>query len=163
GLGDDWKAALAQVKEQHVPPGQQDDLVAAQSREMLAFLDDHQLVTVPPLCRDTFRFTMIDEGVQKTLPYAAYGGPEVLVALPPPRDGQGPQAAEHARQQRALLAHRHAPRARPRPPPAGLHGPALRHAARLRVHALPRRGLVALLGAAPVGPRLGAGPRGPPR
>ena len=82
GLHDDWKAALAQVKEQHVPPGQQDDLVAAQSREILAFLDDHQLVTVPPLCRDTFRFTMIDEGVQKTLPYAAYGGQEMLVAYP---------------------------------------------------------------------------------
>jgi uncharacterized protein (DUF885 family) len=82
GLRDDWKAALAQVKEQHVPPGQQDDLVAAQAREILAFLDDHQLVTVPPLCRDTFRFTMIDEGVQKTLPYAAYGGQEMLVAYP---------------------------------------------------------------------------------
>src|SRR6185503_2186456 len=82
GLGDDWKAALAQVKDQHVPPGQQDDLVAAQSREMLDFLDRNDLVTVPPLCRDTFRFTMIDEGVQKTLPYAAYGGQEMLVAYP---------------------------------------------------------------------------------
>jgi Bacterial protein of unknown function (DUF885) len=82
GLGEDWKAALAQVKELHVSPGEQDDLAAAQAQEMLAFLDEHQLVTVPPLCRDTFRFTMIDEGVQKTLPYAAYGGQEMLVAYP---------------------------------------------------------------------------------
>ena len=82
GFGEDWKAALAKVKEQHVPPGTQDDLVHGQAREMLDFLDRNDLVTVPPLCRDTYRFTMIDETVQKTLPYAAYGGQEMLVAYP---------------------------------------------------------------------------------
>jgi uncharacterized protein (DUF885 family) len=49
---------------------------------MQAFLDEHQLVTVPPLCRDTYRFTMLDENGQKTLPYAAYGGQQMLVAYP---------------------------------------------------------------------------------
>jgi len=82
GLGEDWKTALARVKEQHVVPGTQDDLVAGQARDILAFLDDHQLVTVPPLCRETYRFTMLDENAQKTLPYAAYGGQEMLVAYP---------------------------------------------------------------------------------
>lgn len=82
GLGEDWKAALAKVKELHVAPGAQDALVAGQAAEALRFLDEHELVTVPALCRDTYRFTMIDEGVQKTLPYAAYGGQEMLVAYP---------------------------------------------------------------------------------
>jgi uncharacterized protein (DUF885 family) len=82
GLGDDWKAALAKVKEQHVAPGTQDALVHDLSQEMQAFLDSHQLVTVPPLCRDTYRFTMLDENGQKTLPYAAYGGQQMLVAYP---------------------------------------------------------------------------------
>ena len=82
GHGEDWQAALAAVKELHVPPGAQDDLVRGQALEAIAFLDTHELVTVPPLCRDTFRFTMIDEGKQKTLPFAAYGGQEMLVAFP---------------------------------------------------------------------------------
>ncbi|MBM3986243.1 MAG: DUF885 domain-containing protein, partial [Planctomycetes bacterium] len=82
GHGEDWRAALAAVKDLHVAPGAQDDLVRGQALEAIAFLDAHDLVTVPPLCRDTFRFTMIDEGTQKTLPFAAYGGQEMLVAFP---------------------------------------------------------------------------------
>lgn len=82
GHGDDWQTALAAVKDLHVAPGAQDDLVRGQALEAIAFLDARDLVTVPPLCRDTFRFTMIDEGTQKTLPFAAYGGQEMLVAFP---------------------------------------------------------------------------------
>lgn len=82
GLGDDWRAALERVKDLHVAPGAQDDLVRGQALEALDFLDARGLVTVPPLCRDTFRFTMLDEGAQKTLPFAAYGGQEMLVAFP---------------------------------------------------------------------------------
>jgi uncharacterized protein (DUF885 family) len=82
GHGEDWRAALAAVKDLHVAPGAQDDLVRGQALEAIAFLDARDLVSVPPLCRDTFRFTMIDEGTQKTLPFAAYGGQEMLVAFP---------------------------------------------------------------------------------
>ena len=82
GSGEDWKAALEKVKADHVPPGEQDALVAAQAREAIAFLEEHDLVTIPPLCRETWRVRMIDEGTQKTLPYAAYGGQDMLVAYP---------------------------------------------------------------------------------
>ena len=82
GLGTDWKAALTQVKENHVEPGEQDALVAAQAREAIAFLDEHDLVTIPPLCRETWRVRMIDRETQRTLPYAAYGGQDMLVAYP---------------------------------------------------------------------------------
>jgi uncharacterized protein (DUF885 family) len=82
GHGDDWRAALEQVKRAWLPPGQQDDLVAAQAREMIAWLDDRQLVTIPQLCRETWRVKMLDKRAQRTLPFAAYGGQKMLVAYP---------------------------------------------------------------------------------
>ncbi len=82
GHGDDWRAALAAVKELHVEPGEQDALVAAQAREMIAWLKERDLVTIPELCEETWRVRMIDERTQRTLPFAAYGGQEMLVAFP---------------------------------------------------------------------------------
>lgn len=80
GHGDDWQAALAEVKSRHVPPGEQDELVIKQAREAIAFCDEHELVTIPQLCRDTWRLTMLSPQQQRVLPYAAYGGQEMLVA-----------------------------------------------------------------------------------
>jgi hypothetical protein len=80
GLGDDWKAALAKVKLQFVAPGKQDDFVAEQARAAIQFVRDHQLVTVPPLCEETWRITMISPDGQKSIPYAAYGGQNMMVA-----------------------------------------------------------------------------------
>ncbi|MHC5211391.1 MAG: DUF885 family protein [Planctomycetota bacterium] len=82
GHGEDWKAALEIVKQNHVPPGEQDALVVEQSKHAIAFLDEHDLVTIPDLCRETWRVRMIDERQQRTLPYAAYGGQDMLVAYP---------------------------------------------------------------------------------
>ncbi len=80
GLGDDWKAALAKVKADYVPPGAQGDLVAQDAREAIRFVTDHDLVTVPLLCEETWRVTMLSPEAQKTLPYAAYGGQNMQVA-----------------------------------------------------------------------------------
>jgi len=82
GFGDDWKAALDRVKSEHVEPGEQDRLVTEQSKEAIAFLDARDLVTIPELCRETWRVRMIDADTQRTLPYAAYGGQDMLVAYP---------------------------------------------------------------------------------
>ena len=82
GLGDDWKAALKKVKDDYVPPGQQDDLVAQQSRFVIQWVKDKDLVTIPPLCEETWRLTMISPQGQKTLPFAAYGGQNMMVAYP---------------------------------------------------------------------------------
>ncbi|MBL9030776.1 MAG: DUF885 domain-containing protein [Phycisphaerae bacterium] len=82
GLGDDWKAALARVKAGHVPPGEQDDLVTEQARFAIAFVRERDLVTVPALCDETWRLTMISPEVQKVLPFAAYGGQNMMVAYP---------------------------------------------------------------------------------
>ena len=78
----DWKAALAIVKEQHVPAGEQDQFVAQQARSAVEFLDQHNLVTIDPLCRETWRVQMIGADEQKMFPFAAYGGQKVLVAYP---------------------------------------------------------------------------------
>jgi hypothetical protein len=80
GLGDDWKAALARVKAGHVPPGQQDQIVIEEARSAIDFLKSHDLVTIPPLCEELWRTSMLTTDAQKTLPYAAYSGPNMLVA-----------------------------------------------------------------------------------
>jgi hypothetical protein len=82
GHGDDWKAALEKVKADHVPPGEQDDLVAKQAKEAIAFVESRDLVTIDELCRETWRVDMIGTEQQKFLPFAAYGGQRMLVAYP---------------------------------------------------------------------------------
>lgn len=82
GLGDDWKAALRRVKDRHVPPGEQDELVAAQARHAIRWLKERDLVTIPPLCEETWRLTMISPQTQRVLPFAAYGGQNMMVAYP---------------------------------------------------------------------------------
>ena len=77
---EDWKKALARVKADFVPPGKQDDLVAQFARESIEFLKANDLVTVPPLCAEVWRISMVSPEGQKTLPYAAYSGQSVMVA-----------------------------------------------------------------------------------
>jgi uncharacterized protein (DUF885 family) len=80
GLGDDWRAALARVKADYVAPGGQAELIARIGREATAFVQERKLVTVPTLCQETWRTTMMSPEQLKTVPYAAYGGQNMLVA-----------------------------------------------------------------------------------
>ncbi|MCX7008109.1 MAG: DUF885 family protein, partial [Kiritimatiellaeota bacterium] len=80
GCGDDWKAALAQVKTNSVPPGEQDELVAQIGRDATAFVEKNKFVTVPPLCKETWRVTMMSPETLKNIPYAAYNNQHMLVA-----------------------------------------------------------------------------------
>lgn len=80
GLGEDWKAALDRVKSHYVPPGQQDEFIAEQAHAAISFVKEHQLVSLPPLCEETWRLSMVSPEGQKTLPYAAYSGQNMLVA-----------------------------------------------------------------------------------
>jgi uncharacterized protein (DUF885 family) len=81
-LGDDWKRAIEQVKRAHVPPGRQGELIEAQAKESIAFCDRHELVTIPPLCRELWRLEMIPGPQQRTMPFASYGGIGMNVAYP---------------------------------------------------------------------------------
>jgi len=80
GLGDDWKAAMARVKQDYVKPGEQDTFVRSEARRAIAFVKDHDLVTVPPDCEECWGTRMLAPSAQRSMPYAAYGGGDVLLA-----------------------------------------------------------------------------------
>ena len=70
-LGDDWKTALARVKNTHGAHGQQDQIVTDEARHAFDFVKTRDLVTVPPLCEELWRTLMMSTDAQKTLPFAA--------------------------------------------------------------------------------------------
>src|SRR5262249_8061470 len=80
GFGDDWKAALTKVKADYVPPGKQDNVILTKAREAIHFVKERDLITVPALAEEIWRMAMISPDSQKTMPYAAYSGPNMLVA-----------------------------------------------------------------------------------
>jgi uncharacterized protein (DUF885 family) len=82
GLGEDWQAALAKVKAEFVPPGQQDELVRRIAEEAIAFTKAHRFATVPALCEELWGINMIPPDTLQTIPYAAYSGQKILVAYP---------------------------------------------------------------------------------
>ncbi|VAX40907.1 X-Pro dipeptidyl-peptidase [hydrothermal vent metagenome] len=81
-LGDDWQAALEQVKQDHAPPGEQDELVASLARESIDFLTERDMVTIPPLAAELWRLEMIKPRNQRTHPFAFYGGNYMGIAYP---------------------------------------------------------------------------------
>jgi hypothetical protein len=82
GFGDDWKKAMEKVKSLHVQPGQQDQLVVKQAREAIKFLEDKNLVTIEPLCKETWRVEMLSQETQKVLPFAVYLGQKMGISFP---------------------------------------------------------------------------------
>jgi len=80
GFGDDWKAALAKVKADYVAPGQQHELITRIARQAITFVKDRKLVTVPPLCEESWHLTMMSPETMKTIPYAAYNNQNMMVA-----------------------------------------------------------------------------------
>lgn len=76
----DGKAALTKLKEQHAPPGGQAELAAAEAQQAIRFVEAKELVTIPPLAAETWRLAMIGAEQQKSLPFAVYSVPRMLVA-----------------------------------------------------------------------------------
>jgi uncharacterized protein (DUF885 family) len=81
GHGEDWKAALEKVKNLHVEPGRQTDLIRDLAYEAIEFVEKHQLVTVPPLARDMWRIEMMPPERQKVNPFFL-GGEVIQVSYP---------------------------------------------------------------------------------
>jgi len=81
GLGDDWQAALEKVKEDHVAPGQQPALIRDLVLETTRFVQEHDLVTVPPLAADLWQLRMTSAQSQKVNPYFT-GGADIMVPFP---------------------------------------------------------------------------------
>jgi uncharacterized protein (DUF885 family) len=81
GFGDDWKKALEKVKTMHVQPGKQPELIRDLALEAIQFLDDHDLITVPPLARETWRMSMMPPEMQLVNPFFT-GGEVITVSYP---------------------------------------------------------------------------------
>ncbi len=81
GYGDDWKKALEHVKNQYVEPGRQPEMIRDLALEAIKFVDDHDLVTVPQLARDTWRMEMMTPERQLVSPFFL-GGETILVSFP---------------------------------------------------------------------------------
>lgn len=81
GFGDDWKKALEAVKNKHVEPGSQPQLVKMLADEAVAFVEKHDLVTVPPLARDMWRMEMMSPERQRIAPFFL-GGEVIQVSYP---------------------------------------------------------------------------------
>jgi uncharacterized protein (DUF885 family)/dienelactone hydrolase len=81
GLGDDWRAALERVKTMYVEPGKQPALIRDLAVEAIDYLDAHDLVTVPPLCRESWRMSMMSPEQQLVNPFFT-GGEVITVSFP---------------------------------------------------------------------------------
>lgn len=81
GFGEDWKAALDRVKQNHVEPGQQPALVRDLALEASRFVQERNLVTVPPLAADVWLLRMMSAEAQKTNPFFL-GGDDIIVSFP---------------------------------------------------------------------------------
>lgn len=81
GFGDDWKKALEAVKNKYVEPGTQTTLVKQLADEAIAFVEQRDLVTVPPLAKDLWRMEMMSPERQKVNPFFL-GGEIIQVSYP---------------------------------------------------------------------------------
>ena len=81
GYGDEWKKALEHVKNTYVEPGKQPEMIRDLALEAIKFVDDHDLVTVPQLARDTWRMEMMTPERQLVSPFFL-GGETILVSYP---------------------------------------------------------------------------------
>jgi uncharacterized protein (DUF885 family) len=81
GFGDDWKAAVEKVKEMHVEPGRQPEMVRDLLYYAIDYLRTHDLITVPPVASESLRMVMLSPERQLTSPFFL-GGAQILVSYP---------------------------------------------------------------------------------
>ena len=81
GFGDDWHAAVEKVKQMHVAPGEQPELIRKLVVEGSEFVKKNELVTVPPLADETWRMIMMTPERQLVNPFFT-GGSEISVSYP---------------------------------------------------------------------------------
>ncbi len=81
GFGDDWHRAVAKVKGMHVQPGKQPELIRDLAWEAIEYLEQHQLVTIPSIARETWRMRMMSPERQLVNPFFT-GGEVISVSFP---------------------------------------------------------------------------------
>lgn len=81
GCEGDWKKALEVVKSRYVEPGKQPEMIRALADQAVAFLRQHDLVTVPPIADETWRMEMMSPARQLMTPFFT-GGETISIAFP---------------------------------------------------------------------------------
>jgi uncharacterized protein (DUF885 family) len=81
GFGDDWKKAVEKIKTMYVEPGKQPALIRDLAREAENFVAEFDLVTVPPVARETWRMEMMAPDRQLVTPFFT-GGEVISVSYP---------------------------------------------------------------------------------
>lgn len=81
GFGDDWKAALEMVKETYFPAGEWPAEVIRLAEEATDYVESNDLVTVPPLAKETWRTVMISAERQRVSPFFL-GGESIQISYP---------------------------------------------------------------------------------
>ncbi|MEO7719907.1 MAG: DUF885 family protein [Capsulimonas sp.] len=94
GCGDDWRAALELVKQDHVAPGEQPALVRELANEAIAYVEAENLVTVPDLARECWQMEMMSAERQKINPFFT-GGETIAISFPT-------NAMEHSQKEMSL-------------------------------------------------------------
>jgi uncharacterized protein (DUF885 family) len=81
GLGNEWHKALEVVKNKYVEPGKQPQLVHQLAEEAIAYVEKHDLITIPPLAKEDWWEEMLSPARQLTSPFFL-GGDVILVSYP---------------------------------------------------------------------------------
>ena len=81
GYGDNWQKAFTHVKNRHVEPGRQPELIRFLTFEAIDFLEEHDSLTIPPMVKNILRMRMMPLERQKTTPFFT-GGEVISVAYP---------------------------------------------------------------------------------
>ncbi len=81
GFGDNWKAAMERSKDDYAEVGRQTETVRDLAWEAIRYVEENDLVTVPPLAREIWRMEMMPAAQQKVSPFFL-GGEVIQVASP---------------------------------------------------------------------------------
>jgi uncharacterized protein (DUF885 family) len=77
----DWREALERVKQRHREPGRQPELIRDLAHEAITFLEQRDLITIPPLAKECWRMRMMSREAQKVNPFFL-GGETIQVSFP---------------------------------------------------------------------------------
>jgi hypothetical protein len=81
GAGDDWRRGLELVNQRYVEPGKQPELIHDLAQQSIDFLEQRDLITIPPLAKEDWRMEMMSPERQRMNPYFL-GGDSIIVAYP---------------------------------------------------------------------------------
>jgi uncharacterized protein (DUF885 family) len=81
GFGDDWKKALGKVRNDHVAPGEEPQLIKSLQDEAVEYVTSNNLVTVPPIGSETLTMEMMTPARQLVNPFFT-GGRTISVSFP---------------------------------------------------------------------------------